>query len=45
MNFPRVIGGTETVIRCDVTPNQIRITATDLSGKSLPQPPPVKVSR
>ncbi len=39
--FPRITSGTEMVIRCDATPDQIRITATDLSGQALPQPPPV----
>lgn len=39
--FPTIIGGTETVILCDATPDQIRVTATDLSGRALPQPPPV----
>jgi acid phosphatase type 7 len=40
--FPMIIGGAETVIRCDVTPDQIRVTSTDLSGKPLPQLPPIK---
>ena len=37
-----VWGGTETVIRCEVTADRIQVTATDLSGKTLPQPPSVK---
>lgn len=45
LNFPLIIGGTETVIRCEVTPEEMRVTATDLSGKSLPQMPPIKASR
>jgi len=45
LNFPMIIGGTETVIRCDVTADLIRVTATDRSGHQLPQPPPIKVSR
>jgi acid phosphatase type 7 len=40
-DFPMVIGGAETVIRCDVTDAQIRISSTDLSGQPLPQPPPI----
>ena len=42
MNFPMIIGGTETVIRCDVTADQIRVNAADLSGKPLVQLPPIK---
>ncbi len=45
LSFPMIIGGAETVIRCDVTPDQIRVTATDLSGRSLPQLPPITVAR
>jgi acid phosphatase type 7 len=45
LNFPMITGGAETVIRCDVTPDQIRITGTDLSGRPLPQLPLIKVSR
>jgi len=45
LNFPTIIGGTETVIRCDVTADQIRVTATDLSGRSLQQLPLIKVTR
>jgi len=41
LNFPMITGGTETVIRCDVTADEIRITSTDLSGKPIPQLPPV----
>jgi len=41
LDFPLIIGGSETVIRCDATPKEIRVTVTDLSGKSLPQPPPI----
>jgi acid phosphatase type 7 len=40
--FPMITGGTETVIRCDVTADQIHVTTTDLSGKALPQLPVVK---
>ncbi len=43
LNFPMIIGGTETVIRGDVTAEQIRMTSTDLSGKELPQLPPIKL--
>jgi predicted phosphodiesterase len=43
LNFPMIIGGTETVIRCDVTADEIRVTSTDLSDQSLPQLPPIKV--
>ncbi|MCX6903939.1 MAG: FN3 domain-containing metallophosphoesterase family protein [Verrucomicrobia bacterium] len=43
LNFPMITGGTETVIRCDVTADQIRVTSTDLSGKPIPQLPPVKL--
>jgi len=42
LNFPLVIGGAETVIRCDVTDDQIRVTGTDLSRRPLPQLPPIK---
>jgi len=42
LNFPMIVGGTETVLRCDVTTNQIRVTSTDLSGKPIPQLPPVR---
>ena len=42
LGFPVVTGGTETVIRCDVTPDQLRVTTTDLSGRELPQLPPIK---
>lgn len=41
VNFPMIIGGTETLIRCDATADQIRVTSADLSGKPLPQLPPV----
>jgi hypothetical protein len=37
-----ITGGTETVIRCEVTADRIQVTTTDLSGTTLPQPPPVK---
>jgi hypothetical protein len=37
-----IIGGTETVIRCEVTKDQIRVTSTDLAGRVLPQLPPIK---
>lgn len=43
LNFPMIIGGTETVIRCDVTADEIRVTTTDLSGQSLPQLGPVRL--
>ena len=43
LDFPMIIGGTETVIRCVVTDDQIRVTSTDLSGRPLPQLPPIKV--
>lgn len=39
LNFPMITGGTETVIRCDVTADQLRVTTTDLSGKPLAQLP------
>ena len=42
LNFPMITGGTETVIRCDVASDQIRVISTDLSGKPIPQLPPVK---
>jgi hypothetical protein len=42
LNFPVITGGAETVICCEVTPDQIRVTATDLSGRSLPQLPLIK---
>jgi hypothetical protein len=42
LSFPMITGGTETVIRCEVTADRIQVTTTDLSGKTLPQPPPVK---
>jgi acid phosphatase type 7 len=45
LNFPVIIGGTETVIRCDVTADQITTTASTLSGKTLPQPPPIRKLR
>lgn len=35
--FPLLIGGTETVIRCDATEAQLSVSATDLSGQTLPQ--------
>ncbi|HOF71025.1 MAG TPA: FN3 domain-containing metallophosphoesterase family protein [Verrucomicrobiota bacterium] len=41
-DFPLIIGGTETVIRGDVTREQIRLTTTDLSGRELPQLPPIQ---
>ena len=37
-----ITGGTETVIRCDVTEDRIRVTSTDLSGTPLPQLPLVR---
>jgi hypothetical protein len=42
LTFPMITGGTETVIRCEVTADRIQFTTTDLSGKKLPQLPPVK---
>ena len=39
LNFPMITGGAEMVIRGDATREQLRLTATDLSGKPLPQPP------
>jgi hypothetical protein len=36
-----IIGGTDTVIRCDATTDQIRVTSTDQAGRVLPQLPPV----
>jgi acid phosphatase type 7 len=42
LNCPMITGGTETVIRCDVTADQIRVTSTDLSGKPIPQLAPVR---
>ena len=42
LNFPLIIGGTETVIRCDMKADQIQVNSTDLSGKVLPQLPPIK---
>ena len=42
LNFPMITGGTETVIRCDVTGDQLRVSSTDLSGKPLPQLPLIK---
>jgi acid phosphatase type 7 len=42
MNFPGVIGGPETVLRFDVSQNEIRLTNKDLAGNALPQLPPVK---
>ena len=42
LNFPMITGGTETVIRCDVTEDRIRVTSTDLSGTPLPQLPLVR---
>jgi hypothetical protein len=41
LNFPMITGGAEMVIRGDATREQLRLTATDLSGKPLPQPPVV----
>ena len=41
LSCPMITGGTETVIQCDVTADQIRVSTTDLSGKPLPQLPPV----
>jgi hypothetical protein len=45
MNFPMIIGGTETVIRCDVTRERIRVRTSDLLGKPLPQLPAVEARR
>jgi hypothetical protein len=45
LTFPMITGGTETVIRCEVTTDRIQTTATDLSGKQLPQLPPVKARK
>jgi len=42
MNFPMIIGGIETVIQCAVTPDQIIVSASDLSGKPIPQLPAIK---
>jgi predicted phosphodiesterase len=42
LNFPMITGGTETVIRGDVTAEEIRVTGSDLSGRPLPQLPPIK---
>jgi 3',5'-cyclic AMP phosphodiesterase CpdA len=42
LNFPMITGGTNTVIRCDATADQIRVTSTDLSGKTLPQLPVIR---
>jgi predicted phosphodiesterase len=42
LDFPIVIGGAETVIRCDATANQIRVTGTGSSGRAQPQLPPIK---
>jgi acid phosphatase type 7 len=42
LTFPLITGGAEMVIRCEVTADRIQVTTTDLSGKTLPQPPPVK---
>jgi predicted phosphodiesterase len=42
MDFPMIVGGTETVIRGDVTDDTLRITAVGLSGKPLTQLPPIK---
>jgi predicted phosphodiesterase len=43
LNFPMIIGGTDTVIRCDATAEQIGVTSSDLSGKVLPQLPSIKL--
>lgn len=43
MNFPIVIGGTETVIRGDVSGKTLKISTTDLSGTTLKQLPPIEV--
>jgi acid phosphatase type 7 len=42
LDFPMITGGTETVIRCDVTADQIRVTSTDLSSKPIAQLPLIK---
>jgi acid phosphatase type 7 len=45
LDCPMIIGGTETVIRGDVTKEQIRVTVTDLSNKPLPQLLPIRAAR
>ena len=42
MDFPMIIGSTETVIQCDVSPESVSVSASDLSGKALPQLKPIK---
>lgn len=41
MTFPMITGGTETLIQCDATADTLRVQATDLSGKALPQLPSI----
>ena len=42
LNFPMITGGAEMVIRCDVTREEIKTTASDLSGRPLPQLPAIR---
>jgi len=39
LEFPLITGGAEMVLRCDATAQELRVSATELSGKALPQPP------
>jgi predicted phosphodiesterase len=42
VHFPMITGDPETVIRCEAGKDQIRVQATTLSGKPLPQLVPIK---
>lgn len=42
LNFPMIIGGTETVLECDATAGELRVRAVDLSGKPLRQLEPIR---
>lgn len=42
LQFPILVGGAETVIRCDVSGDEVRITNTALNGTVLPRLAPIK---
>lgn len=43
--FPIVVGGTDTLVRVDVTPERLRMTTFKDDGTVLSQPPEVRVKR
>ncbi len=42
LEFPMITGSGETVIRCEVSGDEIRTVTTALSGSPLPQLPPIR---